>query len=335
MKTRRLGALDVSAIGLGCMGMSHAYGGQDEAASIATLHRAIDIGVTFLDTAEVYGPYENEILVGKAIQGRRDKVTIATKFGFRIAPEAGDGVDRMAGLDGSPANAKKVADESLKRLGTDVIDLYYLHRPDPAVPIEDTVGAMADLVTSGKVRHLGLSECDPETIRRAHAVHPIAALQSEYSLWTRGIEEAVLPTIRALGIGLVPFSPLGRGFLAGSVTSTADLSANDFRKKLPRFQDDALAANARFVAVLDRIAAKHGITKAQLALAWVLSKGDDVVPIPGTRRIERLEENAAAVEVTLSAADIAEVEAAVPPDEVTGARYATGSFVPRKPGATP
>lgn len=332
MRTRRLGqGLEVSAIGLGCMGMSHAYGGQEEGKSIATLRRAVEIGVTFLDTAEVYGPYDNEILLGKALGGLRDRVTIATKFGFRIAPETAAGVDRMIGLDGRPENAKRVAEASLKRLGTDVIDLFYLHRVDPDVPVEESVGAMGDLVREGKVRFLGLSEVDADQLRRAHREHPIAALQSEWSLWTRGIEAEILPVARDLGVGVVPFAPLGRGFLAGSVTTTADFGEGDFRRKLPRFQDEALAANARFVGVLDEIARAHGITKAQLALAWVLSKGENVVPIPGTRRIERLEENAAAVEVALSAADVAAIEAAIPPEAITGERYSTqtAAWVPK------
>lgn len=322
MRTRRLGqGLEVSAIGLGCMGMSHAYGGQEEAKSIATLRRAVEIGVTFLDTAEVYGPYANEILLGKALAGLRDKVTIATKFGFEIAPDAGDGVSRMVGLDGRPENAKRVAEASLKRLGTEVIDLYYLHRVDPDVPIEESVGAMGDLVREGKVRFVGVSEVDVEQLRRAHREHPIAALQSEYSLWTRGVEAEVLPVARELGIGFVPFSPLGRGFLAGAVDASTEFAADDFRRGLPRFQKEAMAANARLVATLDRVAAAHGVSKAQLALAWVMAKGDDIVPIPGTRRIDRLEENARAAEIALSAADIAEIEAAIPPEEVVGARY--------------
>ena len=332
MRTRRLGqGLEVSALGLGCMGMSHAYGGQEEAKSIATLHRAIEIGVTFLDTAEVYGPFANEILLGKALAGRRDAVTIATKFGFRIAPEGADGVSRMIGLDGRPENAKRVAEASLKRLGTDVIDLFYLHRVDPDVPVEESVGAMGDLVRAGKVRFLGVSETDADQLRRAHREHPIAALQSEWSLWTRGIEAEVLPAARELGIGIVPFSPLGRGFLAGSVDASTEFSADDFRRNLPRFQKEAMAANARFVATLEKIAAAHGITKAQLALAWVLARGDDVVPIPGTRRIDRLEENVGALAVTLTAADIAEIEAAIPPDEVVGARYgaSTSAYLPQ------
>jgi aryl-alcohol dehydrogenase-like predicted oxidoreductase len=332
MRTRRLGqGLEVSAMGLGCMGMSHAYGGQEEEKSIATLHRAIEIGVTFLDTAEVYGPFANEILLGRALAGRRDRVTIATKFGFEIAPEGGDGVSRMIGLDGRPENAKRVAEASLKRLGTDVIDLYYLHRPDPKVPIEESVGAMGDLVREGKVRFVGVSEVDAGQLRRAHREHPIAALQSEYSLWTRGVEAEILPLARELGIGFVPFSPLGRGFLAGSVDASTDFAADDFRRNLPRFQKEAMAANARFVATLERIATAHGVTKAQLALAWVMAKGEDIVPIPGTRKIERLEENARAADIGLSAADLAEIEAAIPPEEVVGARYgaATTAYLPQ------
>lgn len=332
MRTRRLGRdLEVSALGLGCMGMSHAYGGQEEAKSIATLHRAVEIGVTFLDTAEVYGPYENEILLGKALAGRRDAVTIATKFGFKIAPEGTDGTSRMIGLDGRPENAKRVAEASLKRLGTDVIDLYYLHRPDPEVPIEESVGAMGDLVRAGKVRFVGVSETTADQLRRAHREHPIAAIQSEWSLWTRGIEDEVLPTARELGIGIVPFSPLGRGFLAGAVDASTEFAETDFRRNLPRFQKEAMEANARFVATLDRIAKDHGVTKAQLALAWVLAKGDDVVPIPGTRRIERLEENAGAAAITLSPADLAAIEAAVPAAEVVGDRYGarTSAYLPQ------
>jgi aryl-alcohol dehydrogenase-like predicted oxidoreductase len=332
MRTRRLGQdLEVSAMGLGCMGMSHAYGGQEEAKSIATLHRAVDIGVTFLDTAEVYGPYENEILLGKALAGLRDKVTIATKFGFKIAPEGTDGTSRMIGLDGRPENAKRVAEASLKRLGTDVIDLYYLHRPDPEVPIEESVGAMGDLVRQGKVRFVGVSETDADQLRRAHREHPIAAIQSEWSLWTRGIEDEVLPTARELGIGIVPFSPLGRGFLAGAVDASTEFAETDFRRNLPRFQKEAMEANARFVATLDRIASDHGVTKAQLALAWVLARGDDVVPIPGTRRIDRLEENVGAVAITLSPDDVAAIEAAVPAAEVVGDRYGsrTTAYLPK------
>ncbi|QLP96689.1 MAG: aldo/keto reductase [Rhodoblastus sp.] len=322
MHTRRLGPLSVSALGLGCMGLSHAYGApQDEASAVALLRRAVDLGVTLFDTAEVYGPYLNEELVGRALRPLRARVQIATKFGFKIAPEGASGHDRMIGLDGRPENARRVCEESLKRLGVEVIDLYYLHRVDPAVPIEETVGAMADLVAAGKVRHIGLSEADAATIRRAHAVHPIAALQSEYSLWSRGVEAEILPTIRALGVGFVPFSPLGRGFLAGAVTSADQLGADDFRRKLPRFQADALAANAAIVARIDALAKAHGATKAQLALAWVMAKGDDIVPIPGTTKIARLEENVAAASLRLSAQDVAALEAAAPADQVVGERY--------------
>ena len=333
MQTRHLGPLSVASLGLGCMGMSHAYGAaQDEAQSIALIHRAVDLGVTLFDTAEVYGPYANEELLGRALKGRRDKATIATKFGFRIAAEGASGHDRMAGLDGRPENAKKVCDESLKRLGVETIDLFYLHRVDPAVPIEETVGAMADLVRAGKVRHLGLSEADAATIRRASAVHPIAALQSEYSLWSRGIEAEILPTIRELGVGLVPFAPLGRGFLTGALTSADQLSADDFRRSLPRFQAEALAANARLLAGIEAIAAAHGASKAQIALAWVLAQGDDIVPIPGTTKIARLEENIAAAAIKLSAQDLAALAAAVPPDQVVGERYGA---TPANPNAAP
>lgn len=330
MKTRRLGPLAVSELGLGCMGMSHGYGGQEESASIAVIHRAIDLGVTLFDTAEVYGPYINEELVGRALEGRRDKVSIATKFGFRIAPEgAADGHQRMAGLDGRPEQAKKVCEESLKRLRVEVIDLFYLHRVDPAVPVEETVGAMGELVLAGKVRAIGLSEVDASTIRRAHAVHPLAAVQSEYSLWSREVEDEVLPTLRELGIGFVPFSPLGRGFLAGAVASADDLGPNDFRRTLPRFQQEAMAANRRLVLRLDEIAQARGVTKAQIALAWVLAKsgpfGLDIVPIPGTRKIARLEENVAAAAIALSEADVAAIEAAAPPEAVVGARYAASA----------
>lgn len=327
MQIRSLGPLKTSALGLGCMGLTHAYGAPvEESAGIALIRRAVELGVAMFDTAEVYGPYTNEVLLGKALKGLRDQVTIATKFGFRIAPESAAGVDRMIGVDGSPANARKVCEESLKRLGVETIDLYYLHRPDPSVAIEESVGAMAELVREGKVRCLGLSECDAPTIRRAHAVHPIAALQSEYSLWTRGIEAEILPTIRELGIGLVPFAPLGRGFLAGAVTSADQFSASDFRRKLPRFQADAVAANARFVDAIQAVASAHGATRAQIALAWVLAKGEDVVPIPGTTKIARLEENLGAAAMRLSPQDVAALENAIPPEAVFGARYAGGAW---------
>lgn len=321
MKTRTLGSgLTVSAIGLGCMGMSHAYGGQDEADAIRTLRRAVDLGITLFDTAEVYGPFTNEQLVGKGLAPVRDKVIIATKFGFRIAPD-GDGFQRMAGTDSRPEHVKAVAEASLKRLGIETIDLLYQHRVDPAVPIEDTVGAMADLVREGKVRYLGLSEAGPETLRRAHAVHPIAALQSEYSLWFREVEPEILPTCRELGIGLVPYSPLGRGFLTGKLRDLAALPDSDFRRTLPRFEAENFAANLAFVDTLERIAASKDVTAAQLALAWVLHQGDDIVPIPGSRRIEHLADNIAAVDIVLSADDLATIAAAVPPSAVSGARY--------------
>jgi aryl-alcohol dehydrogenase-like predicted oxidoreductase len=315
---RRLGGLAVSSMGLGCMGMTSAYGERDDTQSVATIHRARELGVTFLDTAEVYGPYNNEELIGRAIAGRRSDFVVATKFGFSIG--ADHKVARgVAGLDGSPANARRAVDGSLKRLGIDTIDLFYLHRRDPKVAIEDTVGAMADLVTAGKVRFLGLSEVGPDTIRRAHAVHPITALQSEYSLWERGIEAVVLPTLRQLGIGLVPFCPLGRGFLAGAVTGTQGLRPGDFRLANPRFNDENAARNAGLVARIAAVATKHAATPAQVALAWVLAQGDDVVPIPGTKRVRYLEENAAARTLRLDADDFAALDAIA--GAVVGERY--------------
>ena len=319
MHQRKLGNdLTVSAIGLGCMGMSHAYGGQEEAESIKTLHRAIEIGVTFWDTAEVYGPFTNERLVGKALKGRRDKVTVATKFGFRIASEE-NGAANLGGTDSRPEHVRKVADECLARLGIETIDLFYQHRVDPDVPIEDTVGAMAELVQAGKVRALGLSEAGPETIRRAHAVHPIAALQNEYSLFTRDPEETILPLCEKLGIALVPYSPLGRGQLTGGLTSPDQLAEGDFRKNLPRFQADAMAANAALVETLKSLAEARGVTAAQLALAWLLSRKDFVVPIPGARKIKHLEENAAAADIALTPAEQAEIGEKLA--NVAGARY--------------
>lgn len=321
MNNRHLGPdLTVSALGLGCMGMSFAYGGQPEADSIRTLHRAVDIGVTFLDTAEVYGPYENEELISRAIKGMRERVVIATKFGFKISDQ-GHGTERMIGLNSRPEHVRAVCDASLKRLGIDVIDLFYQHRVDPDVPIEETVGAMADLVRAGKVRTLGLSEASAATIRRAHAVHPIAAVQSEYSLWSREPEAEVLPTCRDLGIGFVPYSPLGRGLLTGAIRERESLAADDFRRTLPRFEAANLSANRPLLDVLGTMAADKGITTAQLALAWVLHQGDFIVPIPGVRKVRHLEENAGAVTVVLSAEDLAAIERAMPKEAISGGRY--------------
>lgn len=319
MKTRKLGQdLTVSAIGLGCMGMSHAYGGQPEAQSIATIHRALDIGVTFFDTAEVYGPFENEKLVGKALKGRRDEAVIATKFGFRIRKDA-SGAAAMDGVDSRPEHVKAVCDESLQRLGLETIDLFYQHRVDPSVPIEETVGAVADLIQAGKVRALGLSEAGADTIRRAHAVHPVSAVQNEYSLWTRDPEAEIIPLCEALGITLVPYSPLGRGQLTGAITSRDQLAEGDFRRNLPRFQEEAIAANAALADTLKALADERGATPAQLALAWILNQKPFIVPIPGTRKIERLEENAAAVDIVLSKEEVAAIGERL--SAVSGARY--------------
>ncbi|MBO0903972.1 aldo/keto reductase [Jiella sonneratiae] len=318
MHQRKLGTeLTVSAIGLGCMGMSHAYGGQDEAESIRTLHRAAEIGVSFWDTAEVYGPFTNEELLGKALKGRRDRVVVATKFGFDISTEPG--ANPMGGTNSRPEHVKAVCDQSLKRLGIETIDLFYQHRVDPNVPIEETVGAMAELVKAGKVRALGLSEAGPETIRRAHAVHPIAALQNEYSLFTRDPEAEIIPLCAELGIALVPYSPLGRGQLTGGLTSPDQLSEGDFRKDLPRFQAEAMAANAALVETLKSLAAARGVTAAQLALAWLLSRKEFVVPIPGARKIRHLEENAAAADIALTESEQAEIGERLA--NVAGARY--------------
>ena len=295
MDRRRLGTqgLEVSAEGLGCMGMTWAYGPGDEKSGLATIHRALELGITFLDTAEVYGPYTNERLVGRAIAGRRDQFEIATKFGFVINPDVPS--DRTT--DGSPENVQRACEASLERLGVDHMDLFYQHRVDPNVPIEETVGAMAELVQAGKVRYLGLSEASAETIRRAHATHPITAVQSEYSLWTRDPEDEVLATLRELGIGLVAYSPLGRGFLTGQIRSLDDLPQDDWRRSNPRFEEQALRENLELADRVTELAAGRGVTPAQLALAWVLAKGDDIVPIPGTKSPRRLEENAAAVDV--------------------------------------
>ncbi|MDN5914186.1 MAG: aldo/keto reductase [Pseudonocardia sp.] len=314
--TRQLGALEVSAQGLGCMGMSQAYGDtSDEAESIATVHRALELGVTLLDTANVYGAGANEELVGRAIADRRDRVVLATKFGIVRDAEGNQGAQ------GDPDYVRQCCDESLARLGVDHIDLYYQHRVDPDVPIEDTVGALAGLVEQGKIRHYGLSECGADTIRRAHAVHPVTAVQSEWSLWTRGLEDEVAPVCAELGIGVVPFSPLGRGFLTGAITSTGQLGEGDMRKGLPRFGEDNMAANLAIVDALKVLADKRGVTAGQLALAWVQHRGANVVPIPGTKRRTYLEQNVAAAELELSADEIAAIEAATPPEAVAGDRY--------------
>jgi aryl-alcohol dehydrogenase-like predicted oxidoreductase len=299
------------------MGMTHAYGSGDEQSGLETIHRALELGITFLDTAEVYGPYTNEELVGRAIAGRRDEFEIATKFGFVINPD--EPSDRT--VDGRPENVRRACDGSLKRLGIDHIDLYYQHRVDPSVPIEETVGAMAELVEAGKVRYLGLSEPSADTIRRAHATHPITAVQSEYSLWTRDPEDEVLGTLRELGVGLVAYSPLGRGFLTGQIRSIEDLPGNDWRRTNPRFQEDALRENLSLADRVRELAEKRSVTAAQLAIAWVMAKGEDVVPIPGTKSPRRLEENAAASEIDLSQEDVDELDNAVSPDSVAGNRY--------------
>ncbi|HEV7641203.1 MAG TPA: aldo/keto reductase [Gaiellaceae bacterium] len=325
MKTRRLGQnLEVSALGLGCMGMSEFYGTADEGEAIATIHRAIELGVTFLDTADMYGPFTNERLVGRAIADRRDKVVLATKFGNERNEDGS-----WIGINGSPEYVRKACDASLERLGVDHIDLYYQHRVDLETPIEETVGAMKELVDAGKVRHLGLSEAAPETIRRAHAVHPIAALQTEYSLWERAPEEEILPTVRELGIGFVPYSPLGRGFLSGQIKSLDDLDANDFRRNGPRFQGDNFQKNLDLVAKVEEIAGEKGITPSQLALAWVLAQGEDVVPIPGTKRIKYLEENIGALDVELTEDDLRRIDEAFPKGVAAGDRYPDMSTVNR------
>ncbi len=326
-QTRTLGsaaaALEVSAVGLGCMGMSEFYGTGDEAQSIATIHRALDLGVTFLDTADMYGPFTNEKLVGKAVAGRRDEVVLATKFGN----ERGEDGSRI-GINGRPDYVRAAIDASLQRLGVDHVDLYYQHRVDRSVPVEETWGALAEVVQAGKVRHLGISEAAPGTIRRAHAVHPVTALQTEWSLWTRDVEDdGVLDTVRELGIGFVAYSPIGRGFLSGQIRSLDDLDDDDFRKHHPRFQGDNFAKNLELVDRVREIAEEKGVTASQLALAWVLARGDDVVPIPGTKRVAYLEENAAAVHVALTDKDLAVLDEVAPQGAALGDRYADMSSV--------
>ncbi|CAB5078174.1 unannotated protein [freshwater metagenome] len=318
MKKRTLGGvLEVSAQGLGCMGMSDFYGASEDAQSIATLHRALDLGINFLDTADMYGPFTNERLVGSAIKDRRSEVVIATKFGNERNPDGS-----WVGINGRPEYVRAACDASLQRLGVDSIDLYYQHRVDKNVPIEETFGAMKELVEAGKVRYLGMSEAKGETIRRAHAIHPVTAVQTEWSLWTRDVEEnGVLETVRDLGIGFVPYSPLGRGFLTGAISNPEELDANDSRRRGARFQGENLDANPKLVERISEIAKTKGISPAQLALAWVMVQGEDVVPIPGTRKIHRLEENAAAAEITFTAAELASIDAAAPIGATAGDRY--------------
>ena len=318
MQTRNLGkSLQVSAVGLGCMGMSQSYGEGDEDESIATIHRALELGVNFLDTADMYGPFTNEVLVGKAIGKRRDEYVLATKFGNERREDGS-----WVGVNGRPDYVRSACDASLKRLGVDHIDLYYQHRVDATLPIEETWGAMSELVEAGKVRFLGISEAGPETLRRAHAVHPMIASQNEYSLFSRDPEDELIPTLRELGISLIAYSPIGRGMLTGTVTDASSFGAADFRRTSPRFSEENFSANLNLVGRLEELAKTKDVTAAQLALAWVLSKGDDVVPIPGTKRRSYLEQNAAAVDVALSAEDIEEIEDALPKGAVAGDRYA-------------
>jgi aryl-alcohol dehydrogenase-like predicted oxidoreductase len=318
MRQRRLGrqGLAVSAQGLGCMGMSEFYGAGDEAESIATIHRALDLGVTLLDTADMYGPFKNEELVGKALRGRRERAVLATKFGNERRPDG-----TFVRVNGTPAYVRQACDASLRRLGVDHIDLYYQHRVDPTVPIEETVGVMAELVGAGKVRYLGLSEAGPATIRRAHAVHAISVLQTEYSLWSRDVEDEILPAVRELGIGFVAYSPLGRGFLSGQIRRPEDLAEGDYRRASPRFQGENLEKNLQLVDRVKAMAAEKGVTVSQLALAWVLARGDDVVPIPGTKRRKYLEENAAADAVRLTPADLSRLDEVAPKGVAAGERY--------------
>lgn len=322
MQQRELGksGLKVSAMGLGCMTMTAIYGAPDDDRSIATIHRAIELGANLIDTADMYGQGSNEELVGRALADRRDKAVLATKFGNLRLP------DGKSGVNGRPEYALEACEKSLKRLGTDVVDLFYLHRVDPDTPIEETVGGMKRLVEQGKVRHIGLSEAGAQTIRRAHATHPIAALQSEFSLWTRDLEAEILPTCRELGIGLVPYSPLGRGFLTATIHGFDDLAEKDRRKDLPRFQDGNREENLKLLAPLEAIAGKHGCTAAQVALAWILAQGDDIVPIPGTKRPERVDENLGALNVALDDGDLAKLDATFAPGAAQGTRYPAGGM---------
>ena len=327
MKTRYLGKekFQVSALGLGCMGMSFAYGGAEESQAINTIHAAVDMGVTFLDSAEVYGPFDNEVLVGKAIKGIRDKVQIATKFGFRILP-TGQGLERMAGVDSRPEHIRESVEGSLKRLNIETIELLYQHRVDPAVPVEDVVGTMADLVKEGKIRHIGLSEVSAQTLRRACNVHPITAVQTEYSLWTREPEAGILNACRELGVGFVPYSPRGRGFLTGKITDPSLFAADDFRRNLPRFQAETMRKNQQLLDHLQQVAGRYDATLAQMALAWVMSKGEDIVPIPGARKINHLRDNAAAADIMLSPEDILTIDHIFAAENVAGLRYNQGDF---------
>jgi aryl-alcohol dehydrogenase-like predicted oxidoreductase len=323
MRESQLGELTVSSLGLGCMGMSQSYGVKDDPESIATIHAAIDAGCTFLDTADVYGEGANERLVGTALAGRRDEVVLATKFGFLWGAEKDA---RPTGVDGTPAYVRRAIDASLQRLGVDHVDLWYLHRKDPAVPIEETVGAMAEQVAAGKVRHLGLSEVSGATVREAHAVHPISAVQSEWSLWTRDPETGVLPTLRELGIGFVPFSPLGRGFLTGQIRTPEDFGPDDMRRNLPRFTGENFQRNLDLVDKVRELAAAKGVTPGQLALGWLLAQGDDIAPIPGTKRRKYLLENLGAVDVTFTPEELTQLDQAFPADAVAGERYSAGAM---------
>ena len=319
MKTRKLGQLEVSALGLGCMGMSAFYGDRDDELSLKTLDRALELGVNFWDTADMYGPHTNEELVGQALQGRRNRVVLATKFGIQLLSE--HPMDRR--INGSPAYVKSACDASLKRLKTDFIDLYYQHRVDADVPIEETVGALAELVEAGKIRHIGLSEASAQTIERAHAVHPITALQTEYSLWSREPEAEIIPTLKKLGIGFVPYSPLGRGFLTGQIQSPDDFETDDYRRHTPRFQGENFDKNLKLVRQIEALAQQKSCTPAQLALAWILAQDENFVPIPGTKKPARLQENVGALQVTLSPDELAQIDAVFPPDAAAGTRYPT------------